>query len=161
MNDEELRDTLLSEDLADEYASWFRCLADGTRVRILSFIAAADGPVTVGDMVDAIGRSQSTVSKHLQLLAEDEFVFLTRDGVRTLHWCFVSRAAHPAAAWVRTSQAIDGRQASLRCDAAGAASRGSRRRTPPQTPRLRNPSQNNGQGDRRGKSRQPNGRRNR
>ncbi len=84
MNDEELRDRLLSEDLADEYASWFRCLADGTRVRILSFIAAANGPVTVGDMVDAIGRSQSTVSKHLQLLAEDEFVFLTRDGVRTL-----------------------------------------------------------------------------
>ena len=74
----------LSPADAEEYASWFRCLSDATRVRILSFVAAANEPVTVGEIVDAIGRSQSTVSKHLALLAADGFVFCEPDGVRTL-----------------------------------------------------------------------------
>lgn len=69
---------------ADEYASWFRCLADGTRVRILNVVAVAGRPLTVGEIVDQVGKSQSTVSRHLQLLAEDGFVFLERHGVRTL-----------------------------------------------------------------------------
>ena len=74
----------LTEAQADEYASWFRCLADGTRLRVLSFVAAADEPVTVGEIVDAVGKSQSTVSRHLQVLAEERFVFTEADGVRTL-----------------------------------------------------------------------------
>ena len=74
----------LTAEEADEYAAWFRCLADGTRLRVLAFVAAADGPVTVGAIVDAIGKSQSTVSRHLQVLAEERFVFTEADGVRTL-----------------------------------------------------------------------------
>ena len=74
----------LTEAQADEYASWFRCLADGTRLRVLSFVAAADEPVTVGEIVEAVGKSQSTVSRHLQVLAEERFVFTEADGVRTL-----------------------------------------------------------------------------
>lgn len=74
----------LNQDAADEYASWFRCLADGTRVRILSVVAATDHPMTVGEVVDEVGKSQSTVSRHLQILADDRFVFLEPDGVRTL-----------------------------------------------------------------------------
>ena len=74
----------LSSAQADEYAAWFRCLADGTRLRVLSFVAAADAPVTVGEIVGAIGKSQSTVSRHLQVLAEERFVFTEADGVRTL-----------------------------------------------------------------------------
>lgn len=69
---------------ADEYATWFRCLADGTRIRILNLVANAAKPVTVGEIVDAIGKSQSTVSRHLKILAEDRFVFTEPDGVRTL-----------------------------------------------------------------------------
>jgi len=69
---------------ADEYASWFRALADGTRIRILNHVAAAAEPVTVGQIVEAVGKSQSTVSRHLQVLAEDRFVFAKADGVRTL-----------------------------------------------------------------------------
>ncbi|MDW3212661.1 MAG: winged helix-turn-helix domain-containing protein [Ilumatobacteraceae bacterium] len=75
---------ILRADLADEYASWFRCLADGTRVQILNYVANADDPVTVGQIVDAVGKSQSTVSRHLQLLADDRFIFTEPDGVRTL-----------------------------------------------------------------------------
>ncbi len=74
----------IDAELADEYARWFRCLADGTRIRILSYVAAAGEPVTVGQIVEVIGKSQSTVSRHLQVLAEERFVFTEIDGVRTL-----------------------------------------------------------------------------
>jgi DNA-binding transcriptional ArsR family regulator len=75
---------LLDQTTADEYANWFRCLADGTRVRILNIVATEGRPMTVGEIVERIGKSQSTVSKHLQILAEDEFVLTEPDGVRTL-----------------------------------------------------------------------------
>lgn len=74
----------LDQNTADEYASWFRCLADGTRVRILNIVASQGAPMTVGEIVDRIGKSQSTVSKHLQVLAEERFIFTEPDGVRTL-----------------------------------------------------------------------------
>lgn len=74
----------LSPELADEYASWFRCLSDGTRIRILNHLANAPGPMTVGEIVEAVGKSQSTVSRHLQILADDGFVFTQADGIRTL-----------------------------------------------------------------------------
>lgn len=74
----------LSPEQADEYASWFRCLADGTRIRILNVIAAASEPLTVGEIVSKVDKSQSTVSRHLQILAEDRFVFAEQDGIRTL-----------------------------------------------------------------------------
>ena len=75
---------VLSPEQAAEYAQWFRCLSDGTRVQILSFVAGSTGALTVGEIVDAVGKSQSTVSRHLAILAEDRFVFMQSDGVRTL-----------------------------------------------------------------------------
>jgi DNA-binding transcriptional ArsR family regulator len=74
----------LTAETADEYARWFRVLGDGTRVRILNVLACADRPLTVGEIVDAVGKSQSTVSNHLRLLADEEYVFTEPDGVRTL-----------------------------------------------------------------------------
>lgn len=74
----------LSAEQADEYASWFRCLADGTRLRILHTVAAAGRALTVGEIVERAGKSQSTVSRHLQVLASEEFVITEPDGVRTL-----------------------------------------------------------------------------
>lgn len=74
----------LTRGLADEYASWFRCLADGTRLLVLNTVATAPTPITVGEIVEAVGKSQSTVSRHLQVLADDGYVFLEPDGVRTL-----------------------------------------------------------------------------
>ena len=75
---------ILDQSTADEYASWFRCLSDGTRIRILNVVANADHPMTVGDIVEIVGKSQSTVSRHLQILAEERYVLTERDGVRTL-----------------------------------------------------------------------------
>ncbi|MFQ5522184.1 MAG: ArsR/SmtB family transcription factor [Acidimicrobiia bacterium] len=74
----------LDQSTADEYASWFRCLADGTRVRVLNIVANSEHPMTVGEIVEVIGKSQSTVSRHLQILAEERFVLSEPDGVRTL-----------------------------------------------------------------------------
>lgn len=93
--------TNLDQSTADEYASWFRCLSDGTRVRILNIVANSDHPMTVGEIVEIIGKSQSTVSRHLQILAEDEFVLTEPDGVRTLvranETCMVALPAAAAA----------------------------------------------------------------
>jgi len=74
----------IDQATADEYAKWFRCLADGTRVRILNIVADADSPMTVGEIVELIGKSQSTVSRHLQILADERFVLTEAEGVRTL-----------------------------------------------------------------------------
>lgn len=74
----------LDQATADEYARWFRCLSDGTRLRILNVLAGVDRPMTVGEIVEIIGKSQSTVSRHVQVLAEDRFVLTEPDGVRTL-----------------------------------------------------------------------------
>jgi DNA-binding transcriptional ArsR family regulator len=75
---------MLNQATADEYASWFRCLSDGTRVRILNVVANADHPMTVGEIVAIVGKSQSTVSRHLQILADERYVLTEPEGVRTL-----------------------------------------------------------------------------
>ncbi|MXW99936.1 MAG: winged helix-turn-helix transcriptional regulator [Acidimicrobiaceae bacterium] len=77
------RPALLPDD-ADEYASWFRCLADGTRLLVLNAVASADRAMTVGEIVDRVGVGQSTVSHHLRVLAEECFVHMQADGTRTL-----------------------------------------------------------------------------
>ena len=74
----------LPPDDAHEYASWFRCLADGTRLQVLNAVATADRAMTVGEIVDLVGVGQSTVSHHLRVLAEERFVHMQADGTRTL-----------------------------------------------------------------------------
>ena len=77
------RPALPPED-SDEYASWFRCLADGTRLLVLNAVATAGRAITVGEIVDRVGVGQSTVSHHLRVLAEERFVHMRADGTRTL-----------------------------------------------------------------------------
>ena len=74
----------LSPDIACEYASWFRCLADGTRLLVLNTVATAGRAMTVGEIVERVGVGQSTVSHHLRTLAEERFVHMRADGTRTL-----------------------------------------------------------------------------
>src|SRR5579859_180172 len=59
---------------AAEYASWFRALADPTRVQIVSLLARRGAPMTVGAIVAEVQVGQSTVSAHLKVLAEVGFV---------------------------------------------------------------------------------------
>ena len=74
----------LPPDDADEYASWFRCLADGTRLLVLNAVATEGRAMAVGEIVDRVGVGQSTVSHHLRVLAEERFVHMQADGTRTL-----------------------------------------------------------------------------
>ena len=65
---------LMDRGLAETYASWFRSLADPTRVQIMKMLARSDTALSVGAVVDLVGVGQSTVSHHLKILAEAGFV---------------------------------------------------------------------------------------
>lgn len=61
----------LSPSDADELAYAFKALADPVRLRLLSLIAmAAKGTACSCDLEEPVGKSQSTVSHHLSVLAE-------------------------------------------------------------------------------------------
>ncbi len=65
---------------AEDYAAWFRALADGTRVKIVSLLARHGRPMKVGEIVAAVHVGQSTVSEHLKILAAVRFVLAERRG---------------------------------------------------------------------------------
>ena len=56
---------------ADELALAFKALADPVRLKLLSLIAAApEGTACSCDLEEPVGKTQSTVSHHLSLLAD-------------------------------------------------------------------------------------------
>jgi DNA-binding transcriptional ArsR family regulator len=67
---------LLDRAVAEEYASWFRALADPTRVQIVEYLARQNRPLPVGEVVAAVGLAQSTVSQHLKILTQVRFVLV-------------------------------------------------------------------------------------
>jgi DNA-binding transcriptional ArsR family regulator len=70
----------LDRETAAEYGSWFKALADGTRVQIVSLLARAGRPMSVGEIVAAVAVGQSTVSAHLKVLAQVRFVLAEQRG---------------------------------------------------------------------------------
>jgi ArsR family transcriptional regulator, arsenate/arsenite/antimonite-responsive transcriptional repressor len=70
----------LDRPTAAEYASWFRALADATRIQIVSLLARSGEPMSVGQIVAAVDVVQSTVSAHLKVLAEVGFVLAEHRG---------------------------------------------------------------------------------
>ena len=75
----------LERATAAEYATWFRALADATRIQIVSLLARLGAPVNVGDIVAAVDVGQSTVSAHLKVLAEVGFVVADHRGTATYY----------------------------------------------------------------------------
>jgi DNA-binding transcriptional ArsR family regulator len=67
---------LLDRATAAEYASWFRALADPSRVQIVEYLARQGRPMSVGELTDAVGLAQSTVSQHLKVLTKVRFVLV-------------------------------------------------------------------------------------
>ncbi|WP_433618456.1 ArsR/SmtB family transcription factor [Dactylosporangium sp. CA-139114] len=67
---------LLDRATAETYASWFRALADPSRVQIVEYLARQGRPMSVGELVAAVGLAQSTVSQHLKILTEVRFVLV-------------------------------------------------------------------------------------
>ena len=74
----------LRPDEAQTYASWFACLAEPMRVRLLHAVAVAGRPVTIGELTEQLGISQSTCSHHVKVLADVGFVTARREGRTTL-----------------------------------------------------------------------------
>lgn len=74
---------LLDRAIAEEYASWFKALADPTRIQVLTLLARRGAPMTVGEVVEEVGISQSTVSHHLKALADVRFVLAEPRGTST------------------------------------------------------------------------------
>ncbi|MDT0300646.1 helix-turn-helix domain-containing GNAT family N-acetyltransferase [Streptomonospora wellingtoniae] len=68
---------------AETYSAWFACLAEPARVRLLHTVASAPGAATVGELTEALGLRQPTVSHHLRKLAEVGFITLTKHGTST------------------------------------------------------------------------------
>lgn len=71
----------LGEDEAEDLAGAMRVVADPARLRVLSLLATAEtGEVCVCDLVDVLGRSQSTVSHHLSVLQDAGLVTREKRG---------------------------------------------------------------------------------
>ncbi|MGZ4961489.1 MAG: ArsR/SmtB family transcription factor [Limisphaerales bacterium] len=64
--------SLLSDTQLGEVASRFRLLGEPMRLKILQ--AVCKKPLTVTEIVEAVGATQANVSKHLALLAAGEIL---------------------------------------------------------------------------------------
>ena len=70
---------------AAEYATWFKALADATRIQIVSLLSRQGLPMNVGEIVAAVDVGQSTVSAHLKVLADVRFVLAEPRGTATYY----------------------------------------------------------------------------
>lgn len=89
----------VSRAQAETYGSWFKALADPTRIQILNLLASADEPVCVCEITEQFPFSQATISHHLKVLRDTCFIFSERRGTFMYYW--VNRAcvsAFPEAA---------------------------------------------------------------
>ena len=75
----------LDRATAAEYATWFKALADPTRIQIVSVLARRAAPMNVGEIVAAVEVGQSTVSAHLKVLADVRFVLAEHRGTATYY----------------------------------------------------------------------------
>lgn len=75
----------LDRATATEYATWFKALADPTRIQVASLLARRAGPMNVGEIVAAVHVGQSTVSAHLKVLAEVGFVLAEHRGTASYY----------------------------------------------------------------------------
>ena len=75
-----LLDEPIERDEASLLAGWFGVLADPTRLRLLSLVAAAGEACAACDLVEPLGVSQPTVSHHLKVLREAGLVESERRG---------------------------------------------------------------------------------
>lgn len=85
-----MKSDILDRESAERFAGWFKALADPTRVQLVSLLATRKRPMTVGEIVEASGVGQSTVSHHLKTLAEVRFVLSEAKG--TARWYRINDA---------------------------------------------------------------------
>ena len=64
--------------LVEAIAERFRVLGEPMRIRVLDHLRA--GPMTVGELADALGTSQQNVSKHVGVLSRAGLVSREKEG---------------------------------------------------------------------------------
>ena len=67
----------------DRLLRWMNCLADATRLRLLALLAEHE--LGVSDLCDVVQLPQSTVSRHLKILADEAWVISRRQGTTNLY----------------------------------------------------------------------------
>jgi len=71
----------LAADEAEQLAVRLKALADPTRLRLLSLVAASEGQeACVCDLIEPVGLSQPTVSHHLKILMDAGFLTRSKRG---------------------------------------------------------------------------------
>lgn len=71
----------IDADRADDLARKLKALADPTRLRLVSIVAASEGEeACVCDLIEPVGLSQPTVSHHLKILMEAGFLTRSKRG---------------------------------------------------------------------------------
>lgn len=75
----------LDRATAAEYATWFKALADATRIQVVSLLARRGEPMNVGEIVAAVHVGQSTVSVHLKVLADVGFLLAEHRGTASYY----------------------------------------------------------------------------
>ena len=71
------------EQTASISVTFAKALADATRQEIMRLICC--NPLSVGDIVEAVGVSQPTVSHHLAILREADLVDMREEGKHTFY----------------------------------------------------------------------------
>ncbi|MBO9578371.1 MAG: winged helix-turn-helix transcriptional regulator [Microbacteriaceae bacterium] len=70
-----VRGQTLDRSAAEEIARTLRAVADPTRIQMLGLILASPtGETTVGELADALGLRQPTITHHVHILVEDGVV---------------------------------------------------------------------------------------
>lgn len=67
-----------NEELLYDLADLFKVFSDTTRIKIL--YSLMDAPLSVGDIAEAVGATQSAVSHQLRILKQARLVRFNRDG---------------------------------------------------------------------------------
>lgn len=71
----------IDADRADDLAKKLKALADPTRLRLVSIVAASEGEeACVCDLIEPVGLAQPTVSHHLKILMEAGFLTRSKRG---------------------------------------------------------------------------------
>ena len=76
----------VSDEALELLASWFRVLAEPSRLRILRSLEAGEKNIT--ELVAATGLTQANVSRHVQSLVAAGMVGRRREGLQAI--CFIS-----------------------------------------------------------------------
>lgn len=74
----ELIKTLPKDEVLEEYSDIFKSIADPTRLKILFLLK--NGELCVCEILDALDKSQSTVSHHLNILKKEKVIKARKEG---------------------------------------------------------------------------------